>query len=228
MLDNMAGAVAGRMIVVAGGNKAGIPCNDAYSLDLDDLAAGWQRLPDFPGNPRIQAVCAAREEAGGGFSLYLWGGFAPAAGNRAASLSTDGYVYSSASGRWEALPSPVDADGETVSLGGGTAVALSGDVILCMGGVHEDIFLQALRKPVAGYLEHPAEWYRFNTRLLAYSISGNQWSEVARCPEAARAGAALVGNGRDLLYIGGELKPGVRAPSVVCFRLRACLNFVQH
>ena len=231
-LDNMAGAVAGRTLYVVGGNKHGIPCNDAYSLDLDNTSAGWQKLPDFPGDPRTQPVCAALQDEGTATSLYLWGGFAAASNGRQATLSTDGYVYSSASGKWMPLPPPmvethsaasdgsIAATHEDVSLGGGTAMALPGGVILCMGGVNKDIFLSALRQPMPGYMNHPAEWYRFNQHLLAYDTATGHWSDVAQMPEAARAGAVAVGCGNAVFYIGGELKPGVRTPSIVRF----CFN----
>lgn len=213
-LDNMSGTAVGRVVYVVGGNKDGVPCNDAYRLDLDDMASGWQRLPDFPGEPRVQPVCAA-VNADGSPALYIWGGFAAAHEGREASLSCDGYVFREGSGKWESCPAPATAGGEILSLGGGTAAALSNNLILCMGGVNKDIFLQALRKPAPDYMTHPAEWYRFNPHVMVYDVSRNEWSEVAEMNSVARAGAVLVGNGNRLFYINGELKPGVRTPSVL-------------
>ncbi|ADV44723.1 cyclically-permuted mutarotase family protein [Bacteroides helcogenes] len=214
LLDNMTGALWGNLLYIAGGNKNGTPCNDLYCLDLDSLSAGWKRLPDFPGTPRIQPVSAVMLDMSGKPSFCLWGGFAASKGNRPASLSVDGYAYSPASGQWKVLPAPINADGDTVSLGGGAAVALSDSLLLCIGGVHKDIFLQALQETIPGYMTHPAEWYRFNQCLLVYNMRHGQWTEIMRTPDTARAGAALVFDGQNCFCINGELKPGIRTPMI--------------
>lgn len=164
-LDNMSGCILGNTVYIAGGNKDGKPSNVFYCLNLEKLLEGWQKLPDFPGLPRIQPVCAVQTDVTGRPAFYLWGGFAVGVGGSPASLSLDGYVYSPNSGKWTSLPAPVNRQGETISLGGGTAVAWGDSLILCMGGVNKDIFLQALRKPAPDYLSHPVEWYRFNRFL---------------------------------------------------------------
>lgn len=219
-LDNMSGVAAGRRVFVVGGNSGGVPSNGVYCLDLDSLAAGWQRLPDFPGAPRLQSVCAATLCAGGGFSLFVWGGFAPSVGGSVASLSVGGLAYSSSSGRWSPVPAPVGQDGDEVSLGGGVAAVLSNRYVVCLGGVDKDIFLNALRNQAPDYLAHPAEWYRFNRRLLVYDVRRAEWAQVAESPLAARAGATLVADGDVLLLVGGELKPGVRTPTVARFAVQ--------
>ena len=81
--------------------------------------------------------------------------------------------------------------------------------------MNKDIFLAALRQPEKDYLLHPAEWYKFNDRILIYNISQNTWQEVARTPQTARAGAALTGWDKTYYNINGELKPGVRTPEII-------------
>lgn len=214
-LDNMTGTMLGNMLYVAGGNKDGKASNGFYCLDLESLSEGWKELPAFPGAPRVQPVCAAQQDKNGELSFYLWSGFAAPADGRPASLSVDGYVYSPVSGKWTALPAPVDASGETVSLGGGAAVAVGDSLILCMGGVHKDIFLKALQHAEPDYLSHPAEWYRFNDRLLVYNTRQQTWQTALRTPRTARAGAALVSYGCNVFSINGELKPGIRTPEII-------------
>lgn len=218
-LDNMTGALLDGRLYIAGGNKNGIPCNDFYSLDLDDPSAGWRKLPDFPGAPRTQAVSAVQLEGCGKPSFYIWGGFAASTGKNPASLSVDGCVYSPASGRWMPLPAPVNGEGEAVSLGGGGAVALSDSLVLCMGGVDKEIFLQAIRQASPDYLLHPAAWYRFNKCLLVYNSRGKRWTEIRRTPVTARAGAAWVFDGQNCFCINGELKPGIRTPEITRIRV---------
>lgn len=206
-MDNFTGALLENRIYVAGGNAF-------LCLDLDRLSEGWKELPPFPGSPRMQPVSAAQYRDGE-CCFYLWGGFSPSVDGRPATLSTDGYCYSPSSRKWTLLDAPTGRDGEAVSLGGGTSCAFGDEQILCMGGVDKDIFLAALQKPEKDYLLHPVEWYKFNRKILVYNTRENTWQEVLSTSDVARAGAALVGDGRTFFSINGELKPGIRTPRIV-------------
>ena len=81
--------------------------------------------------------------------------------------------------------------------------------------MNKDIFLAALQHPEKDYLLHPAEWYKFNDRILIYNIRQNTWQEVARNSQTARAGAALTGWDKVFYNINGELKPGIRTPEII-------------
>ncbi len=210
-IDNMAGALIGDLLYIVGGNVNGVPSADMYSLDLSNMDKGWQKEPGVPGEPRVQPVCAAQ-----GGKLYVWGGFAPAADGREATLSVDGYVFSgdesvdfgSDSGRikkekafhWEV---------EQPFLWGEEA-------ILCIGGVNKDIFLKALQGIYSGkeYLSHPAEWYQFNKNLLLYYPAKDEWSSLGEYEQGARAGAVMVADGVYAYIINGELKPGIRTNEI--------------
>lgn len=218
-LDNMTGTMLGNTLYIAGGNCNGKASNSFYCLDLERLSDGWKQLPAFPGAPRVQSVCAGQSDDNGELAFYLWGGFAAPADGRPASLSVDGYVYSPVSEEWTVLPAPVDAAGDEVSLGGGAAIAVGDGLILCMGGVHKDIFLKALQHAEADYLSHPAEWYRFNDRLLVYNTRQHTWQTALRTSFTARAGAALITDGCSIFSINGELKPGIRTPEIIRIRL---------
>lgn len=213
-LDNMCGTLVGEQLFVAGGNREGKPSNSSLCLDLANLPAGWQELPAFPGDARTQPVCAGQRR-GDETRFYLWGGFAPSTDGKPATLSTDGYCYSSATRQWTPVATPKGNDGQPISLGGGAAVALNDSLVLCTGGVNKDIFLSALRSPQKDYLLHPAEWYKFNDRILVYNINRDIWQEVARTSSVARAGAALAGWDKTYYNINGELKPGIRTPEII-------------
>ena len=129
-IDNMAGALIGDLLYIVGGNVNGVPSADMYSLDLSNMDKGWQKEPGVPGEPRVQPVCAAQ-----GGKLYVWGGFAPAADGREATLSVDGYVYSPETRVWTSVATPVDKEGKSISLGGGAAVPWGEEAILCIGGI---------------------------------------------------------------------------------------------
>lgn len=218
-LDNMTGTLLGNVFYVAGGNKDGKASSTFTCLDLDNLPAGWRKLPDLPGSPRIQPVCAAQKNRKGEMELYLWGGFSLPADGAVATMSVDGYIYSPSADQWSPLLPPVDKEGEPVSLGGGVATAVGDSLILCLGGVHKDIFMLGFRQPASCYMAHSPEWYQFNNRLLLYNTRSRQWKEMVRTSNIARAGAALVSDGKDFFCINGELKPGIRTPGVTRFRL---------
>lgn len=210
-IDNMAGALLGHSLYIVGGNANGIPSSQVYSLDLSALSAGWKKETDIPGTPRVQPVCAAQDG-----KLYVWGGFAPAAEGREASLSVDGYKYAPETKEWTPVATPQDAEGNEVSLGGGNAAPFGEGQIMCIGGVDKDIFLKALQGIYAGkeYLSHPVKWYRFNRNLMLYHPETDEWTTLGKYEQGARAGAALVSQDDCHYIIQGELKPGIRTNEI--------------
>ena len=210
-IDNMAGALLDNVLYIVGGNVNGIPASSVYSLNLAKLDEGWKEEMPVPGNPRVQPVCAAQ-----GGKLYVWGGFSTAGEGREASLSVDGYVYTPATKEWKQVATPVDETGTSVSLGGGVALPLGEDAILCAGGVNNDIFLQALQGIHKGkeYLTRPVEWYQFNRKLLQYDVNEDQWTCLGDYEQGARAGAAMVMDDSSYYIINGELKPGIRTKDI--------------
>lgn len=218
-IDNMAAAVIGHTIYVAGGNNAGTPSRELWSFNLDSDRQGWKRLRAMPGNPRVQPVMAAAKNAEGHDVLLLWGGFAGKHGKNEATLNTDGLLYNPATNRWSPLPAPVDASGEEISLGGGAATTLSNGLVAICGGVNKDIFLSALRQLPEGYLTHPVEWYRFNPNVLLYNPLTSAWTIAATTPDAARAGAAIVPLATSFYLLGGELKPRIRTAQTFSLQL---------
>ena len=214
-LENMSGCLVHNKLYVVGGNRNGKASNTFCCLNLEEPSEGWVELSPFPGMPRTQPVCAAQKSETGEMAIYLWGGFSAASPDMEASLSTDGYKYLLESDEWTSLDSPTNACGEAVSLGGGAAVPVGDSLIVCMGGVNKDIFLQALRNPAPDYLSHPVEWYKFNKDLLAYNVFSHEWRTLYSSSDLARAGAVVVPYKNSFFYINGEIKPGVRTPTVV-------------
>ena len=213
-LDNMAGAVVGHILYVVGGNCEGIATQKVWSLDLKNTAKeGWKEEPSIPGIARVQPIAAALE----GGLLGVWGGFAPKTDSKAAQLAMNGASYNAGCGTWTALPVPTDAIGEEVFTGGATAIATPQKGVVVVGGVNKDVFLAAINKLPEGYLLHEPEWYRFNQRVLCYR-DGN-WTQLLQHPSVARAGCALAYWDGWVYVVGGELKPGIRTPEIVRFRV---------
>ena len=213
-LDNMAGAVVGHILYVVGGNCEGVATQKVWSLDLKNTAKeGWKEEPSIPGIARVQPIAAAL--AGG--LLGVWGGFAPKTDSKVAQLAMNGASYNAGCGTWTALPVPTDALGEEVFTGGATAIATPQKGVVVVGGVNKDVFLAAINKLPEGYLLHEPEWYRFNSRVLCYRDGA--WTQLLQHPSVARAGCALAYWDGWVYVVGGELKPGIRTPEIVRFRV---------
>ena len=213
-LDNMAGAVVGHILYVVGGNCAGVATQKTWSLDLKNTAKeGWKEEPSIPGIARVQPIAATLE----GGLLGVWGGFAPKTDSKAAQLAMNGASYNAGCGTWTALPVPTDALGEEVFTGGATAIATPQKGVVVVGGVNKDVFLAAINKLPEGYLLHEPEGYRFNSRVLCYRDGA--WTQLLQHPSVARAGCALAYWDGWVYVVGGELKPGIRTPEIVRFRV---------
>ena len=213
-LDNMAGAVVGHILYVVGGNCEGVATQKVWSLDLKNTAKeGWKEEPSIPGIARVQPIAAILE----GGLLGVWGGFAPKTDSKAAQLAMNGASYNAGCGTWTALPVPTDALGEEVFTGGATAIATPQKGVVVVGGVNKDVFLAAINKLPEGYLLHEPEWYRFNSRVLCYR--DGTWTQLLQHPSVARAGCALAYWDGWVYVVGGELKPGIRTPEIVRFRV---------
>ena len=213
-LDNMAGAVVGHILYVVGGNCEGVATQKVWSLDLKNTAKeGWKEEPSIPGIARVQPIAAALA----GDLLGVWGGFAPKTDSKAAQLAMNGASYNAGCGTWTALPVPTDALGEEVFTGGSTAIATPQKGVVVVGGVNKDVFLAAINKLPEGYLLHEPEWYRFSSRVLCYRDGA--WTQLLQHPSVARAGCALAYWDGWVYVVGGELKPGIRTPEIVRFRV---------
>lgn len=213
-LDNMAGAVVGHILYVVGGNCEGVATQKVWSLDLKNTAKeGWKEEPSIPGIARVQPIAAALA----GDLLGVWGGFAPKTDSKVAQLAMNGASYNAGCGTWTALPVPTDALGEEVFTGGATAIATPQKGVVVVGGVNKDVFLAAINKLPEGYLLHEPEWYRFNSRVLCYR--DGTWTQLLQHPSVARAGCALAYWDGWVYVVGGELKPGIRTPEIVRFRV---------
>lgn len=232
--DNFAGCAINDLVFVGGGNENGKPSNSLYCIRLNSDSA-WAKLPDFPGEPRVQPVMTAFDIDGKEY-LYLLGGFFGGDAENKPIVSSDVLCYSVAEGKWEKIADQFDPDSQKpFSLGGATAIAIENRYILAVGGVNYNVFLDALasihkntfdktisdneRKERAkafslNYMTQPIEHYKFNKEYRLYDTETNEWSTLDVSANGARAGATLVPDGRTFYAVQGELKPGVRTPEI--------------
>ncbi len=216
--DNTGGTRCGNNIYVVGGLQDGKPSTDTWTAHLSGTLH-WTKIPSLPGTPRVQPACASD-----GTGVYVWGGFSQDGEN--STVHCDGWRYDTSSGKWHPLSAPQSADGQDLTLSGGTATTIKSEngeksVIVCTGGVNKDIFLDAISgryqlTEKTEYLNHLIDWYRFNGLLLTYDTSTKKWlTPLAHDKRLARAGAQAVVIDDKIYYIGGELKPAVRTPDIV-------------
>ncbi len=219
-VDNATATIANNFIYVIGGNINGEPSNIVFALNLSDGTNEWSQLPTPPSRARVQPVCAANEKA-----LYIWGGFSPADSIGRAITHSDGIRYLFAENRWEQLTDVTlkENSDRAISLSGGTALLFDKNTIIAAGGVDKEIFTDAISGTYSltskeEYMHHPAEWYRFNPHLIEYNIDENSWKLLKSDRTFARAGAIMIAYKNNIIYIGGELKPGIRTPQINMYR----------
>ncbi len=207
-IDNAGAAYTGDYLYIVGGNADGEPSNEIYSLNLSKDDSQWDTYIHYDNSFRPLTQPATASAYG---TVVTAGGFA---GRTSAhpdpTLQTDAKLFG---GPYfmESISVP-----DNISLGGGTATSVGDGKIVFTGGVNAEIFLNALRDTPEGYLNHPAEWYRFNRRLLMLDVTDSTWSDLGEYKSLARAGAMAVPDGcGGVIVVGGELKPGIRTTSAV-------------
>lgn len=211
-VDNLAGTVYDNTLYIVGGNADGKASNRIFALNVNKDST-WKELPEMPGTPRVQPVCAGVD---GG--IYVWGGFSPATEKNEAIVHSDGVRYDIATGSWEEIGNIVGERG-VITLSGGCAIAVDENTVIAEGGVDKEIFLDAISGRYQlvekeEYMYKPAEWYRFNHELLVFDTRSKSWQTVGNNSSYARAGAQLARQGKVIYQIGGELKPGIRTPDI--------------
>ena len=153
--------------------------NKAWGLDLENPAAGWTRLPDFPGVAR-QEIFAIVVDG----SLYCWGGFSYSPPY----CYRDGYRLSNRHGIWAwgplpPLPSPVASAG----------ICAIGSKIYVCGGADYDA------KQIYTASDRAGANRRLGARLLMLDTQNLPagWKPLPECPGTPRMVAAMaaVGSG---------------------------------
>jgi N-acetylneuraminic acid mutarotase len=202
-IANMAGALAGDTIYIAGGQTT--PTSTAalhnfWSLSLTAPHARWSSLPPWPGPSRIFPVMVAS-----GSSLYLISGsdltgtLGPPLGRK---FLRDAYCYSPRNG-WRSmasLPQPT----------GGGLGAVVGGKLLVFGG--NDGSLADHEYEIRD--RHPG----FSKIIYEFDPETSRWSIAGQMPYAlVTTGLAIWDN--QLVIAGGEDRPSHRSAHVMAGRI---------
>lgn len=236
-VDNMCGTYnsSTNTIYISGGNAGGCPANKLLTLSLDSSDAGWQEYDPFPGEARLQPVCALFRTTDGA-EFCIWGGYAPATATDEACLDAGGYTCIFPQKKWNRIPPPTTRQNREQHLSGATSVQINDSTAIFYGGVNSEIFRTALNreKTIADaiqkgdetrlknlqaekkqYMEQPPAWYKFNNKMLLYERQTGKWAEIAQSPYLALAGSSVAATGDTIYCVGGEIKPGIRTPRII-------------
>jgi len=208
-LANMGGALLGNTIVIVGGSQS--PTGEAlkicYVLDLTAIQRGWVEMEAWPGPERIFPVCAVLNG-----TLYMFSGETSglnSKGEKFRHILQDGYTLrlQQKNGRWtplwERLPAPMPRG---MSAGGSLLPVLGNDRFLFWGGVDG----------VTAQHKNPATHPGIIRNLLYYFPATDSWEFAGNKVEAdARVTLPVVYWNGQWVYVSGEIKPGVRTPSVI-------------
>jgi len=242
-LSQMGAAQIDQTIYVAGGLANGKEANSFLSLDLSKRGSEqfrWMVLEEFPGQARIQPVVVAQNSAEEK-RLYLISGSSYPEQEEDPLISTDGLQYSPGTGRWSPVAEIHPAGYEAFSLHGADGFPMGMNHILFIGGVHRSTFHNAWKQERLGvlaresgdtttlrqytdwrynYLSQAPGWYQFNKEVLVYHTITDSWTVGDVYPYPAPAGAKMVPWKGGWMIISGEIKPGLRSPSVYHGELR--------
>lgn len=217
-IDNAAAARVGNVLYITGGNQ---PQQGkalyALSTEKPDI---WNRLTDYPGQPRIQPTLI-----GSGNYLYLAGGFAFDTKTKTCTLATDILRYDPSTKEWNVETSiPSYPDHTPRCLVGSSGVAY-GDCLIFTGGVYAPLFKEAMEgKQDNQYLKHEPAWYRFHDDLLVYHITDKSWRIIPHVAGMAKAGGVLLHKENILYMVCGEIKPGIRTSEIAIISLSDILK----
>jgi N-acetylneuraminate epimerase len=223
-LTNAAATVNENIIYVAGGETAAGASNHFYSLDLNNVDAGWKQLPALP-KPVSHAVMVTQSN-GHHNCLYLIAGRK----KNTATLSdfySSVYQFDLKTNEWKektSLP---------YGLSAGTGVATGTNHILLFGGDKGETFhkteeliisianekneakkQQLNQQKIKLQATHPG----FSKEVLLYDTIKDTWEKVGNIPFASPVTTVAVKWNGDVLIPGGEIRAGVRTPQILIGR----------
>jgi N-acetylneuraminate epimerase len=210
-LANMAGQLVNDLIVIFGGMESptGVALKKCLALDMNDLSKGWFELEAWPGAERLFPVCTYYKG-----QSYLFGGETTAVnslGNKYRSILLDCFslALTKENGSWKAAWKKLATMPRGMSAGGTILPVLNNDRFLFWGGVDA----------VTGSYKTPATHPGIIQSLLYYFPETDSWEYIGEQTKiASRVTLPVVHWNDQWWYISGEVKPGIRTPTVVGVR----------
>lgn len=210
-LANMAGLLMGDVIVILGGNSSATdsPEKKCLALDLKNISGGWFELETWPGREMLFPVCTLYKG-----KCYMFGGETTDTNSKGVKLRAillDSYRLSLSNhpGKWTASWEKLATMPRGMSAGGTILPVLNNDRFLFWGGV--DAVTAQYRTPAT----HPG----IIESMLYYYPETDSWEYIGMQNKIpSRVTLPVVFWNNQWIYISGEIKPGIRTPTVVGVR----------
>lgn len=217
-LSNALLASANGRLYMAGGESNGQTVADFLTLDLNNLAAGWQKLPDLP--VAVSHAVGGIQSNGDGDSFFIFGGRNMNA-DGPSTFHNEGFAYDIKKHTWQPRQ-PLPGAG----LSAGTGLAVGSTYILVVSGDDgstfrrvEEVSRQLAASPDSDTLlarrsqllgGHPG----FGRGVLFYNTITDRWTNLEPFPVPGQVTTTAVRWGHELYIPSGEIKAGVRTPEI--------------
>ncbi|TKT86575.1 Kelch repeat-containing protein [Dyadobacter frigoris] len=207
-LANMAGTLVDDIIVIFGGSSysSGSALKKCFALDLKDLSAGWFELEARPGPERLFPVCAFYQG-----QCYLFGGETSAINSKGIkyrSILSDSYrlTLHKNGGNWKSEWQKLAPMPKGISAAGTVLPVLNNDRFLFWGGI--DAITALYQNPET----HPG----ITQSMLYYFPETDRWEYAGEQTEIlSKVTLPVVFWNNQWVYVSGEIKPGIRTPTVI-------------
>jgi N-acetylneuraminate epimerase len=220
-LTNAAIACNENIIYLAGGETKEGASNRFFSLDIENVSAGWKELPQLA-KPVSHAVIVVQLN-GQHNCIYLIGGRKRNAGG-ISDLYASVYQFDLSTNQWQqkrSLPYPLSA---------GTGVATGDNGVFVFGGDRGETFhktelliaeiakekdeerKQKLNEEKAVLqASHPG----FSKEVLLYNAAKDKWTKTGCIPFDAPVTTTAIKWNKEVVIPSGEIKAGVRTPQIL-------------
>lgn len=227
-LAHLSASIIENTVYVAGGESEGVTTNHFLSLDLnriDTKVPEWVKLPSLPGISRGFSVLQSQSN-GTEHGLYLFSGRSYDTKGYAEILS-DGYFYSPIENKWESLGADMNF---SVMAGNAFESGLEFIMLPSGGDGNEFLKLKALENTIKKFEKTgntiKADTLRnqlkgrlvnhqgFSKDVLVYNTITKTKVKIAELPYGMVTAPIVNWNG-DFFIVSGEIRPGVRTPSIL-------------
>ena len=219
-LTNLAAAIIGTQIFVAGGESASDASDKLFCLDLRIPETGWIERKHIP--RAIASAGLVPQRKNGKWYLFLLGGRTKNPG-ALTDFHSSVYAYDPVLDQWDAQSS---LPGESAA---GLAFPYKANTIFYIGGDKGDVYRnvekrmleiasavdEQRKKLLLGeknqlQVNHPG----FGKRVLLFNTQTNHWDSLGVLPFAAPVTTSPFIVGQTVFIPSGEVRPGIRTPEI--------------
>ncbi|WP_449439180.1 kelch repeat-containing protein [Pedobacter steynii] len=191
-------------------------------LDLNANEASWKKLPDLPMQLANALVVAQANK------IFVIGGRTKTASG-ISDLHHTTFAYDLKAGIWQQLADISDGK-QITNFSAGAGVAVANDLILVTGGDNGEVF-HKIENYISQIAKSQSQQEKdkltieknklsinhkgFYKVQLVYNVTTNKWAKIGQLPFLAHVTTTATKWGNDIVLSNGEIKPGVRTPSVM-------------